>query len=128
MVVHVDPVVRMKYIRDELTIICGEVYDVFDHYGYPVIMTGASDDDDHKYSTSVPPEPSHVDGYAFDFRVNHVPDDVMILAFHDVSVRMKTLPRKSVVILFLNGNRYEGVAVTPDTGKHPDHLHVSLHG
>jgi len=122
MVVKVDEQARIGYIRPVLLDICSVVAEVWNHYGVEVpVLTGGTDDPGHSYSD----EPSHELGWAYDFRVSDLPPDRVILAYHDVVVRLRSHSDQFRAILFYNGHRYLGSEVTIDT-VHPNHLHIAL--
>jgi len=123
MVIRVDEKARISFIRPCLMIICSAIYEVWTQFGVdaPVLTGGAKSP-----TFSYPGEPSHWDGYAYDFRTSDLPRDRVILAFHEVTIRLRGLNSQYRAILFHDGYRFEDTAVTDDTAKHPEHLHIVL--
>jgi len=123
MLVRVDPKARIAFIRPVLFEVCQAVWDVWAG-GFDIVpvLTGGSPDPDTSYSD----EPSHLGGWAYDFRVSNLPPDRVEVAYHMLASKLHDLRSEYRVILFYRGNRYLGTEVSADTANHPEHVHVML--
>jgi len=123
--VQVNEGVRFTFIRPALHQICHAVWLAHEYLHLPTpVLTGAGPDAQATYAD----EPTHLLGYAFDFRLFTDKEDESTHAKalgKLVWSYLQSVDQAFRVVVFSNGTAFQAPNTVLSLAPHPDHLHVA---